>query len=479
MIGLPAFLGVAIGFLISRENLLYAVVMALLIPLGIIFLKRPFIGVIIWLLLGPLYFVLPNPDLMHYAFYRILVPFTLLIIILFRMLKVKDYPPLRLGAPELAMCILAAYVPISLLYSQVDLQDPLRSYIDRILVPFCMYLIVRISSLDNRDLKSLRWVAFITAVIQLFIGFLWMVAPQLVPHAWRPVYYSRLSGTLANPNIFAVTLFFCICLLFQAAMDHKSKWVRFAFIIVCGLSFIGCFLSMERAVWLAGIIVFLGLFILFPKPILKFSLIISIVILIFGVGILSPYISKAAERIGQKQQVYDRIVITDAMIQMIQIKPIFGWGYNTLNDHIAQFYRVVGAASMYHGLITSHNTYLTIMTEQGVIGLLLYMFPLLWCFFFTIRVWQRVPWEGIWNRKLLAILWLYEIAYFIVANIIDMRFFPFNLSLSWMTLGLIANLLNQHSATQGVVVHYLESRKRIRGRPFDKPLFGNKRKQDG
>ena len=474
MIGLPAFLGMVIGFLIFRGNFFYAVVLALLIPLAIIFLKRPFLGVIIWLLLGPLYFVLPNPDLMHYAFYRILVPVTLLVIILFRMLKVKDYPPLRLGAPELAMCILAAYIPISLLYSQVDLQVPLRMYIDRILVPFCVYLIVRISSLDNRDLKSLQWVAFITAIVQLFIGFLWMVAPQLVPQAWRPVYSSRLSGTLVNPNIFAVTLFFCICLLFQAAMDQKSKWVRFTFIIICGLSFIGSFLSMERAVWLAGIVVILGLFILFPKPILKFSLIISIVILIFGVGILSPYISKAAERIGQKQQVYDRIVINDAMFQMIQIKPIFGWGFNTLNDHISQFYRVVGAASMYHGLITSHNTYLTILTEMGVIGLILYIFPILWYFFKTIRIWQQVPANGDWNRKLLAVLWLFLIAYFIVSNIIDMRFFPFTISLWWMTLGLIANMLNQLAVTKGGNVPSQVPRKKLSGRPFYETRFGDK-----
>jgi len=173
---------------------------------------------------------------------------------------------------------------------------------------------------------------------------------QFVPHAWRPYYSTRASGTFDNPNIFAVILFFCVCLLFQAAMDRKSGLVRYLFILICGCSFIGLFLSMERAVWLAGSLAILGLLVLYPKPVLRLIVIVSLVVIVFGSGVISRYINAAANRIGATQQIYDRIVVTNAMIQMVQTKPIFGWGFGTVNDFIGTFTQSVGRATRRPGL---------------------------------------------------------------------------------------------------------------------------------
>jgi len=46
------------------------------------------------------------------------------------------------------------------------------------------------------------------------------------------------------------------------------------------------------------------------------------------------------------------------------------------------------------------------MAELGLIGLLLYLFPVMWWFIRTAQAWKYIPKEGLWNRKLLAILWL-------------------------------------------------------------------------
>jgi O-antigen ligase len=431
-------------FLILRGQWMYALILALIIPIAIVFAKRPFIGVVLWLLLMPLVSALPNPDMMYWGIHRILILVILFFLVISRSLKTKKYAPLRFGIPELAIIILVGLVPISLIISQVSLDVTLRNYLDRILIPLCAYLILRISSLDERDFKLLQWAAFFIATIQLFIGLLWMIAPQVVPYAWRPVYYSRAAGTLVNPNIFAVTLFFCICLLFQATMNNRSTLVRYIFIIICGFSFVGMFLTMERAVWLAGSIVILGLLVLFPKPILRYGMIVSMAIIIFGGGMLSTYITTAAQRIGDKQQVNERIVVSDAMIQMIQLKPIFGWGFDSLNEHVQAFYRSVGSASIRLGFITSHNTYLTILSEQGLVGFMLYIIPAMYCFIYTFQVWKRVPKEGSRNRNLLAVLWLFIIFYIVVGNFIDMRFFSYTITLWWMTLGLIANMVTQY-----------------------------------
>jgi O-antigen ligase len=129
------------------------------------------------------------------------------------------------------------------------------------------------------------------------------------------------------------------------------------------------------------------------------------------------------------------------MSQMFQQKPILGWGYETLDQNIGHFYRQVGEASLTRHVVTSHNTYMTVLTELGLIGLVLYMFPVIWWLILTFKVWPRMPKEGLWSRQLIAGLWLVMLFIFTVSNAIDMRFFQFGLALWWMILGLIANMV--------------------------------------
>jgi O-antigen ligase len=442
MIGLPALLGVGIGFLISRGQWMYALILVVLIPIAILFAKRPFIGVFIYLILMPLSSAFPNADTMYLLIHRGLILLTLLVVVFLRLFNRKNYQPIRLGFPEIALAFLVAYVPISLLYSQVDMQAPLRDFVDRMLIPLCIYLIVRITPLDKKNIEFMQWAAFFIAISQCAIVFLGLMAPQILPFAWRSYYTGRAAGSLSNPYVMADVLIFCIGFLLFAAMNRKSDLIRILFLSICALSTVCIFLSMERAVWLAGIVVIIGLIFLYPRTFLRLSLIIGIVIIILWGGVLAPRFSAAVQRIGQVQQVYARVVATDAMLQMIQIKPVFGWGYDTLNNNISQFYRTVGEATVTTSFVTSHNTYLTILTELGLVGLLFYLVPIVWWFMGSIQVRKQFARDGSWNRSLLLILWLVILNFFILSNSADMKWFPFDQVLFWMMLGLVASIVN-------------------------------------
>jgi O-antigen ligase len=132
---------------------------------------------------------------------------------------------------------------------------------------------------------------------------------------------------------------------------------------------------------------------------------------------------------------------------MFRMKPVFGWGYNTLNQNIGQFYRQIGSAAVVGALVTSHNTFLTILAEQGLIILCLYLLPAAWLMVRTVRNWRLVPEVGQWNRSMLLILWLAAMNYFVTSNFLDMRFFPFGIGLWWMILGLIANIIDPMLST--------------------------------
>lgn len=437
----PLGLGLFLGVLVFKGAWYYAIGMLLMVPFAIALLSRPFLGIILWLLVMPFIGMLPNPALMYWFFHRILIVIVLaLTIINNRWRETKAH--VQLKPPDIAVLTLAGFVPILIIASQTNLYLPLINGADRILIPLLIYLCVRLNPLAEQDRKLLLWTVLFIAISQGLIGLMSIFTPGILPSSLQAYRQGYASGTLANPNVYSIALVFCALLLFESAMKRKSGWVRYLFLLVCGLCVIGVFFSMERAAWLSLAIVLLGLLWIYPKSMIRFLLAGGVVIVgLLVAGFLSKYISSASDRLNHNQPVYDRIVVSDAMIQMAKEKPVFGWGYETLNTNIAQYYRTLGAARIARGLVTSHNSYLTILTEQGSITLLLYLFPALWLLVRSIRDRHRISGKGTLNKSILVVLWLAALNYFITSNFLDIRFFPFGIGLWWLTLGLIANIV--------------------------------------
>ena len=466
---LPIILGLGLGFLIWMGDWHFAFALVALVPLAIIFSVRPFVGVIVWLLFMPLSSALPDPRLMFWIFHRLLVPFTLIMALFPHLLKAPRVVRLKLGLPELAIAIMIFLVMVSIFLIGASRGFIWNKYIDRLLIPLCMYLAVRFITPDDRDMKILQWTAFAIIITQSTIGFMSWVTPQLLPRAWHHLFGARTAGSLLDPAVFTSLLIFCAMLLFHAAIQEKSRQIRLLFLLACVVSYVCVFISLERGSWLAGSLVLLGLFVLYPKVIPRFLLIAAVVIALTG-GLFSKQIALAGQRMGDQNPIDARIVVTDAMLQMIRLKPVFGWGYDTLDLNIRQFYRQVGFAfiSMQHRLETSHNTYLTILTELGIVGFFLYMLPIFCLVVESLRVWRVQPRVKPAWIILLSTLWLAALHNFVVSNFMDMRFFPIGLTLWWMTLALIANSLSQNPNPQASIA----SKRVPTQRRHDHPLAG-------
>lgn len=435
-------LGLVLGYLSSRGNWLYALTLALIVPIGIIFGSRPFIGVILWLTLMPLASALPNPEIMYWFIHRLLIPFTLLMTIIPRLVNTSNQSLYRFNFPDISLLVFAAYVPFSLVLTGSLSGELVRIYLDRLLIPILMYFVLRFSVIDKRNLNILEWTAFFVVAIQNAIGIASWIVPSLIPYSWRHNIGYRTAGSLGDPAVFTSLLMFCTVLLISAAINRKNDFTRLAYLLISGISFISVFLSLERGSWLAGLLVIIGLVIFHGKKFMKLVMIGSFFVILFGFSLLSNQISMAANRISEQHPIDDRIVVTDAMIRMIGNKPIFGWGYDSLNSNLANYYRQVGAANIIFGFTTSHNTFLTIFTELGLAGILFYLSPILWLFIKSLR-WLRGNSIQSPKRAFLITVWLSSLQYFVVSNFMDMRFYPIGLTLSWMIMGLIANQLDE------------------------------------
>lgn len=429
------------AYLCSRGLWVLAAAGVVVVPLIVFLNGQPFSGVMMWLVVMPFVSVLPSSGTAYWAIHRTLPLALLGLAILARILKVRVLPVARVGPPELAMGVLALMVPSLILYSQPDPDVALIRFGDRMIIPFCLYLVVRLSAPREKEFRQLQWVALFIAISQSLIGFLSWSAPQVLPKVWRYLQGARTTGSLKDPDLYAVVLVFSAVLLIHGAMNHQSRWLRLIMFLATGLCAIFAFLSLERAAWLGGVFVTIGLCILHPKTMLRLLAIGVVVMMILGTGILASHIALSLDRFAESNPVYDRIVVFDAMWQMVEQKPVLGWGYETLDENIRPFYRRVGEASLPTRFVTSHHTYLTVLTELGLVGFFLYMFPVGWWLILSFRVWRRIPRKGYWSRPLLGSLWLVMIFNFTVSNFIDMRWFPIGVTLWWLVLGFIANMV--------------------------------------
>lgn len=451
---LPLLLGLSLGtieaFLIVKGLWHLAIPLAAAIPVAILFNRYPFAVVMIWLLFVPYFLNEPTAAgrVIYWLLYRALIPFGLGVVILSDWMGIKKREPVRLGRAELSMLLFLGVLTVNilLLSTKGKTQTFIKAY-DLILIPFCLYWLIRLLAPTEKDWKRFLWIAFITIIAQATIGIISWFAPELLPPKWVSLVGERTVGSLRNVAVYTSTLLFCSLLLFQYAVNSASTKLRFGLLVTFGLALYCVFMSFSRASWLGEGVILLSLIFIHPKVVIRFAVVLGIVIYVLSGTLLAEQVAWSYERLtGEEAQdsAESRASVTNASLKMIERKPFFGWGYGNFDQYKQPFMERVGNIRL-HDNETSHNTYLTILTELGATGFFFYIFPVVWWLILSLKVRQRLPSRGFWSWQLLVILWLVIVHMFIVSSFMDMiRFFPFGNALWWLVLALIGNMVNAY-----------------------------------
>lgn len=122
-----------------------------------------------------------------------------------------------------------------------------------------------------------------------------------------------------------------------------------------------------------------------------------------------------------------------AALELASERPIFGWGYDRYNEVKNSKMPYAGPLSWSVYKYTSHNTYLTILVELGIVGLVLAFLPWLIVVVSSIRRFSSMPYPPWYTLSLLAIIGVIVVT----AQSTDMRFFSFVPGLAWCCVGLL------------------------------------------
>jgi len=449
---LPMLLGLAFGaaaaLLIARGNLIFLIPLACIVPATVLLLRYPFVAVIIWALVFPFVVENPNPGgrLVLTLVHRALVPGALCIAIVSDWLRLRKREPVRFGRGELAMlCFLLLIAGnIVLLTSDQPLLKQFIRFYDRLFVPFCLYWLIRLVAPGEGDMQRLAWAGAFVVLTQVVIGLIGWFRPSILPVYWLNREGQRTVGTLGNPAVYTSTLLFFGIIVLRYAITARSALTRALLVGVFGLAYVGVFFSFSRGSWLGGLLVWAGLMVLYPQLFRRLTVAIVVLGVVVGATLFSSLLTFADTRLQDAETAQGRIIGAATQINMIEARPFFGWGYFSYDLYDEQFKQRVGNIAIRNAQ-TSHNQFLLIGAEMGAVGLVVYLFPLVWWLLLSFKATRRLPAKGFLSWQLVVMLWLLLLHHFVVNNFMEMiESYLFGTTIWWMALGLIAALLYPH-----------------------------------
>ncbi|MEO8509631.1 MAG: O-antigen ligase family protein [Chloroflexota bacterium] len=435
--------GLAIAYLIATGNGQMAIGAALAVPIAALVVGDPFIGVILWVLTVPYFSGLSaETGPVIWAVHRFGIPAVIVLTAVHSRLGWRRWG-LRVGWVDLFLAAFIAIGLVNIVFLAPNTQRMIASFYDKMIVPIALFWLIRAMAPRRRELRMLVGAGLITLVTQSTIGLLSWVAPSVLPSAWLGRAGERTTGTLGGPAPFTITLVLFGIIAVHAAAQSPSVRHRAVMIGATLLAAVAIFLSLSRGSWLGAGIAFTGVALIHRRLVGLMAVIAVLTIVALSAGPLAEQVAFAQERIGDDDTVESRIVTNDASLRMIEAQPIIGFGFGNFERYDESFKRRVGDIPLKLGG-SSHNTYLAMLAEQGIPATTLYLAVPVVLLATTFLRWRDLPPSGLGSRVFVAALWLAIIDMFVVQNFLEMIHSSYwATSLWWLTLGLIASVLDR------------------------------------
>ena len=441
--------GVLTGHLVGADLWPLALVLILALPSFVLLHRYPLAAVSVWLVVSPLVSTTEGTGARHvyWLIHRALPPAAMAAIAVSSLLGLRRRALPRLGWPE---ALMGGYVVVSLLSIAYTAPHPLaNTYLlyDTVVIPMCLYLVVRLSDPDEADVRRLALAVAFILVVQAAVGLLSWNAPQVLPDEWTRKAGQRTTGTLRSADAFGTTMVFCGLFLLHIGVRAERPLKRVAAMALCLLAMLMVFLSFSRASWLAALLAGTGALVMYRVHLGRVALAVApIVVLVWASGLLTQQFNFAEYRVTSAQaeeSALSRLPAAQAALRMFDQEPVVGWGYQNFDLYSRPFQGQVGdlvGAAKPHA---SHNLYLTTLAEQGLAGFALFLGPVLCWVVRTRAALPYIPRAGLLGRHFVLCLWLIVAAYHVTNNFSRM-YVTTGLGLFWLTLGLIAAVVERH-----------------------------------
>ena len=266
----------------------------------------------------------------------------------------------------------------------------------------------------------------------------WIADPALNSNIAETIGSGRSGGLLmqAEFNGAALGLIACIIWAWIRLGDTSVKAPKYAALILCAA---GMYFTYTRAAWLGAVGAFLILLLYKLRSEQDqrkaTAWVITTVCVAASLAIIPDH--RASERLGDSANGYFRLNLWTGGLKMAAERPLFGYGVGQFSTNITSYHDESGLIPFTpiddEGTV-AHNTLINILTEEGLVGLILYLAII-------VVLYQR-------TRRSATLTWGNAGAAWVSATcllfVINMQFVvayePTNNLLLFGTLGMIAGL---------------------------------------
>jgi O-antigen ligase len=328
------------------------------------------------------------------------------------------------------------------------------------LTPLVLFWIARQSAVSERQL---RWTYLAFVVFGVYLAFTgvmeafrqWdFVFPRYIADPKLSLHFGRARGPMVHAVTFGTTLATCV-ICGWALWPTLHARGRLLLAALAPLAAAALFYSFTRSVWLGTAVAILVLLVLTLRGWQRVGVLSSLVVA--GLLVAATQLDRivAFDRTDNTAaQTQESVGLRGSFAyvswQMFLDRPLFGFGFGQfptaklpyLSDRSTEL-RLEAIRPMVH-----HNTYLSLLTELGVVGLGLFVAVLAMCGRGAWRLWTTAgpPWRRTQGLVMLAILALYAVQ----CLFHEMSFSVRDNCLVFFFAGLTANL---RPATSPVTVH--------------------------
>jgi O-antigen ligase len=204
-----------------------------------------------------------------------------------------------------------------------------------------------------------------------------LVFPRYIldPNYGGPSTFGRARGPFVEAVTDGFAMFVCASSMIVANAVWRSRTARALALVVAATCFVGAFLTLQRSVWIMGVIV--AAVMLVGVRGLRRWLIPVVAAVLVAIAILvvaAPGVTKRAdERSADQGPIWDRQNLAVAAINMTEARPLVGFGWGTFLNKSGDYFRQSRDYPLTATDVIVHNLFLAYAADLGLIGLALYL----------------------------------------------------------------------------------------------------------
>jgi len=450
-------------------NLLIAIAAAVVLVWGLLFLFRGSLlyGGIGLLVVGYCFghhFVNFELGPLPLTLDRILLGGLLVVYVLQRKLGLADPKPLN--RTDVAMLAFAGVLCASTFAGDwrkagPDDVSPLWLLVSGYLVPVALYFLARNSRVSDLQFRRTHaalavFGSYLAATALAEITQQWsFVFPKYIADPELGIHYGRARGHLLQAHSLGLQLAMTL-LCFWAWRSTAGKWGQLAFVLLCPVFAAAMFFTYTRCTWLGaglGMLVVLAFWLrgTWRPLVLTATVGLGLLVCIFAwddiVGL-----RRDAGAVAARDSVSQRASFTYVSWKMFLDRPLLGFGFGQFTE-AKQPYLSDRSTPLYLEAIREqphHNTFLSLLTETGLVGLGLYLMVLAGLVRSAWQMWRSDEAEGHVRTQGLVMLAALAI-YLGPALFFDLAYSPNDHWILFFLAGLTRSLVPQAAASRVAV----------------------------